>query len=425
MRSLRNWLIGAMAFALVIPAVAQDKGFDGVMTITHGYFTDANGRKVSLVGKKVPYHGERISLGTNTARNTGYQGLDATVYSNDHGMGSYIVSGIANPSVLDDVLMSNAAGAVWQQLTMGLNANITNPNQVILIRWIGYTTFTPGLGTGVSAFSNDVLDFGGAMTFVGQQVPGTFKLTFDISGFNLISPVNQHYFAQQFRVWDGTGNPNTAFRTDFDNVFSLGFPAPGQSQETFYFDGEPDGIYDETELDLWPAGSEANLLLVILANQAGTTETRLPGSFTYEAGTAVSGGLTDLWDSDNLYLVGGPGVVLSTQQSPLRLVLTSTATSTSANRVAMVIEANATSSNIRQVVEFFNYTTNAWVQGDMRQMSTTENTIEVAAPGTPTQYIQAGSRQIRTRLSYKQTGPILAFPWRVSWDRAVWSITRP
>jgi hypothetical protein len=401
------------------------QGVDGVMTVTLGYYTNESGRRVSLVGAKIPYHGERISPGTGPARNSGYQGLDATVYSNDNGMGSYIVSGIANPSALDDVLMSGGAGAIWQQLTMGLNANISNPNQLILIRWIGYSTFTPGLGTGVSAFSNAVMDFGGAMTFVGQQVPGTFKLTFNVSGYGLISPVNQLYFAQQFRVWDGTGNPDTPFRMDFDNVFSIGFPSPGQSQETFYFDGEPDGIYDETELDVWPAGSEANLLLVVLASQSGTVDTRLPGSYTYEAGTAVSGGLTDLWDSDNLYLVGGPGVVLSNQQSPLRLVLTSTATSTSATQVAMEIEAKSTSSNVRQVVEFFNYTTNAWVQGDARQMSTTEATIQVVAPGTPTAYIQAGSRQIRTRLSYKQTGPILAFPWRISWDRAVWKISRP
>jgi len=417
--------MGAIAFLLVTPAAAQVGGFDGVMTITHGYYTDANGRRITLVGKKVPYHGERITLCTSPARNSGYQGLDATVYSNDHGTGSYIVSGIANPSALDDVLMSNGAGAVWQQLTMGINANITNANQFFLLRWIGYTNYTPGLGAGVSAFSNDVIDFGGVMTLAGQQVPGTFKLTFDISGYNISSPSNQLYFAQQVRVWDGTGNPNAPFRTDFDNVFSLGFPTTGQSQETFYFDGEPDGIYDETEIDVWPAGSEANLLLQILANQSGTIETRLPGSFTYEAGTAVSGGLTDLWDNDNLYLVGGPGVVLSTQQSPLRLVLTSTATSTSVTQVAMQIEAKSTSSSIRQVVEFFNYTTNAWVQGDARQMSTTETSIQVVAPGTPTEYIQAGSRQIRTRLSYKQTGPILAYPWRISWDRVVWSITRP
>jgi len=425
MRNIRNWLLGALAFALAVPAVAQTGEFDGVMTITHGFYTDASGRRVSLVGKKVPYHGERIALGTNPARNTGYQGLDATVYANDQGMGSYIVSGIANPSALDDVLMSGGAGAVWQQLTMGVNANITNPNQFFLIRWIGYTNFTPGLGAGVSAFSNAVIDFGGAMTLAGQQVPGTFKLTFNISMYNISSPANQLYFAQQFRVWDGTGNPNAPFRTDFDNVFSLGFPSVGQSQDTFYFDGEPDGIYDETEVDVWPAGSEANLLLMILANQGGTVETRVPGSYAFEVGRAVSGGLTDLWDSDDLYLVGEPGMVLSTQQSPLRLVLTSTATSTSATQVSMIIEAKSSSSNVRQVVEFFNYTTNAWVLGDSRQMSTTENTVQVVAPGTPTAYIQSGSRQIRTRLSYKQTGPVLGFPWRISWDRAVWSITRP
>jgi len=423
MGNIRSWLFGAVALACAVPSAIASDGFDGVMTITHGYYTDPSGRRISLVGKKVPYHGERISLGAT--KGVGYQGMDATVFDNDHGPGSYIVSGIANPSVLDDVLLSGGAGAVWQQLTMGVNANITNPNELFLLRWIGYKNYTPGLGAGVSAFSNPAMDFGGLMTLAGQQVPGTFKLTFDIAAYNISSPVNQLYFAQQIRAWDGTGNPNTPFRTDFDNVFSLGFPLVGQSQESFYFDAEPDGIYDETEIDVWPAGSEANLLLGITAIQGGTVETRLPGSYTYEPGTAVSGGLTDLWDSDDLRLVAGPGVVLSSQQSPLRVVLTSTATSPSATQVAMIIEAKATSANIRQVIEFYNYTTNTWVQGDQRQISTTESTIQVVAPGTPTQYIQTGSRQIKTRLSYKQTGPVLSFPWRISWDRAVWSITRP
>lgn len=421
---MRAWLLGAVALLFSLQAFSADT-FEGVMTISHGFYLDAEGRQVSLVGKKVPYTGERIQLGEPVSRQPDIQGMDATVYSNDHGPGSYIVSALAMPSALDDVTMSGGANATWQTLTMGLNANISNPNELFLIRWTGYGTFTPGLGAGVMAFSNMLIDFGGPMTLAGQTVPGTFKLTFDVSGFNLSATSNQLYFAQQFRVWDGTGNPNTPFRMEFDTVFSRGFPSPGSSQQTFYYDFEPNNIFDEEEVDQWEAGQEANFLLVIVANQTGVVETRLPSSFTYNPGTPVSGETSDLWDSDNVYVVAGPGITFSTAQSPLRMELTSTSTTTAPTRVAMQIENRSTSASIRQQVEFWNYNTGAWVLADTRNTTTTDSIIEVEAPGTAAHYVHSVTRQMKTRLSYKAMGPVFSYPWRSFWDQAVWKITRP
>ncbi|MDQ2986923.1 MAG: hypothetical protein M3R13_09425 [Armatimonadota bacterium] len=421
---MRKWFIGALALVSTITATAQDEGFDGVLVLSHGYYLDHHGKKVSLVGKKVPYHGVRISLGEGDPSMSGDVGTDGTlVYQNNHGTGSYIVSGLAMPSALDDVLMSGGAGATWQFMTMGVNANITNPNDTFLIRWIGYANFTPGLGAGVSAFSNPVLDFGGPTNLAGQQLPGTFMLTFDLRPFGLISPVNQLYFAQQFRVWNG--NPNAPFRPEFDSVFSLGFPSPGQSQASFYFDFEPNGIYDETEVDEWPAGSEANLLLAIEAMQNGITESFNPSSFSYSPGTHVSGELVDLWDTDNLYVVGSPGIVFSVGQSPLRLVVTSRAASLNATNITLRVESKATSANLRQTVEFYNYTTSTWVTGTSRQMTTADVSTDIVAPGTPNDYIEDSTRNVRARISYQVTGPMFAFPWRISWDQTIWRITRP
>ena len=420
---MRKWLLGALALASIVPAAAADT-FEGVMTISHGFYVDQQGRHISLVGKKVPYVGERIEL-NQPARPGTIQGLDATVYSNDHGAGSYIVSGLAMPSALDDVTMSGGANAIWQQMTVGINVNSTNPFETIMWRWTAYGTFTPGLGSGVMAFSNMLLDFGGAFPLLQlPSVPGTYKVTFNIAGFNLSSSQNQLYFVQQFRHWQG-GNPDAPFRMDIDNVFSRGFPSPGNSLETFYFDFEPDNIFDENEIDQWEAGNEANFLLQILANSGGTIETRSPSSFAYEVGTPVSGGLSDLWDSDNFYVNARPGVVFTTQQAPLRMVVTSTSTTTTPTLVAMVVEGKSSSASIQQKVEFWNYNTSAWVLGDTRQTTTGDTTIEVVAPGTASHYVHPTTRQIQTRLSYRATGPVLSHPWNVSWDQAVWKITRP
>jgi hypothetical protein len=422
---MRKALIGAAALAVVSAATANTS-FDGEMTISYGYFTDADGRRISLEGRKVPVTIEPIELGVGVNRPPAAGGTDAeVVYANDHGTGSYVVSGLAMPSALDDIIMVNGANAIWQLFTFGMNANTTNTSGSVFIRWTGYTTFTPGLGAGVMAFTNPVIDFGGSLPLsllnAIAPLPNTYKLTIDVSGYNLSASQNSLYFAQQFR----DGNQNGPFRTEFDNVFSIGFPSPGSSQESFYFDFEPDGIFDETEIDQWPAGSEANMLLKIEANPSGIVETRLPSNHLFQPGVEVSGGLADLWDSDNFYLVGAPGIVFSTANPPIRLVLTSTSTTTSPTQVAMQIEGKSTSASIQQQVEFWNYQTNAWVLADTRNTSTTDTAIQVIAPGTPAHYVNQTSRQIQTRLSYKAQGPVFVYPWRVSWDQTVWRITRP
>ena len=95
---MRKALLGASALILVSAAPAKPS-FDGVMTISYGYFTDAEGRRISLEGRTVPITIEPIVLGAGTSRPPAIVVTDAEVfYSNDHGTGSYIVSGLAMPS---------------------------------------------------------------------------------------------------------------------------------------------------------------------------------------------------------------------------------------------------------------------------------------------------------------------------------------
>src|SRR5687768_3813726 len=160
---MRSLFTGACALLLSTCVLAQNT-VSGEMTISYGYFLDAEGRHISLEGRRVPVTIASIPLGSMPTRPPAQFGVDLeTVYQHDHGVGSYIVSGLAMPSALDDIIMVNGANSAWQFFTFGINANTTNTAGSVFVRWTGYRTFTPGLGGGVMAFTSPAIDFGGSL----------------------------------------------------------------------------------------------------------------------------------------------------------------------------------------------------------------------------------------------------------------------
>lgn len=431
--------IAAIAFAAL--AAAQVNDFDGEFVVAFGFATGVDGQRIDMKGARIPFHAERIEakpawpigiVGIRGKSGGASTGDAVTIYKNDNGEGTYFYSGIPMPSALDDcVLGAGGPGSRWATFTMGLNADIFDPDDDFLMRWIGFRTYVSGRGAGVSAFDNVSFDFGGRFNFYvfnpNIQVPGTFKVTFNVGAYNIISPSATMYFAQQFREWVWPGLPDTPFRDEFSTVFSSGGVNVGTSQDIFWFDNDPagpDGIYDETESDMFDPGNEANFLLQIEANSNGTTETRLPSSFNHVRGRLESGGLSDLWDSDDFYLVSLPGIVFSTSEAPVQLVVESTATSTTATAMQFIMEAH-TSAVLNQRIELFNFTTQQYVQLDSRNSTTTDSTVTAIVNANHSQFIEAGTRKIRAKMSWKQNAPLFSYPWRVYVDQSVWQITRP
>jgi outer membrane protein assembly factor BamB len=146
-----------------------------------------------------------------------------------------------------------------------------------------------------------------------------------------------------------------------------------------------------------------------------------PTSFTVQPGTIVSGGLPQLLSSDDQRLVMKPGVVLISSQRPLVVTLEGAVPSGNYGSLRMTLESRSTSANIRQWVEFYNFTSGRW-----DQVHTAPTTIVDAQVNIPAQtiapYMEAGTRRVRARVSYKAEGPVLQYPWTVSIDQAVWNV---
>lgn len=145
-----------------------------------------------------------------------------------------------------------------------------------------------------------------------------------------------------------------------------------------------------------------------------------PTTFSVQPGIIVAGGLPQLLQADDQYLEMRPGVVFSTSQRPLVLTLNGTVSATSVNTMQVVIEARSTSPNIRQVIEAWNYSFSTWVEVDSRMTTTTDSRTTVLVP-EPQQFMEAVSKNVRMRISYKAEGPVFSYPWTVRVDQAIWN----
>lgn len=85
-------------------------------------------------------------------------------------------------------------------------------------------------------------------------------------------------------------------------------------------------------------------------------------------------------------------------------------------------ESNATSINVHQRFEVYNYATSQWTLLSSQNATTADSTLLLSPPTPYSQYIKAGTREVRIRLSAKALGPVLAFPWRYRIDQVGWHI---
>lgn len=418
--------------------------YEGVMTLEFGYVTDQLGRRVDVTGVEIPYRAERIHayearlarfLGVGQNRRTevmqprvdssggsqfGFAGANTTVYRNDNGHGTYFFTP-EMPSALDDLLLTSAGnGAIWKELTIGMDINYPT---LFLIRWIGWNNFTPQ-GPGVSAFSNELFDFGGGYI---PGAPGQYKVTFDLSNAPLAStPNGRVYFAQQFREFNVTGT-GQFLDGQVSPVFSGGGVTIGSSEDIFYYDydgGGPDGIYAENEVDFFDGPpNHANFLLDIVVG--GTSHLVKPASFTPFRGVVTGGNLASLWFSDNNYLRMAPGIVINQAEAPIQLIIESFSPQANIQSMRLDVESAANLNGLVQTIEFRNFATNEWVPIRTDNLTTTDTTFQALAPSNPSQFVHPTDLTVRARIQIIPGGIILFFPFEARFDRTEWTIVTP
>lgn len=420
---------------LVGAGSAQTKVITGEMTLSFGYVTTPDGKKLSVAGVRVPYRAELCRLSTTAkpqpspvsySPHSGDNGIAATkIYENDS-PDTFATPG-EMPSALDDLILVGATSTTkWTRITIGITVDSQMP---FLVRWRIWDNFTPGLGAGIQAFFNEKADFGGILPGWPPTGPNEYwRLTISLTadpryptGFPVPVPDNECFFATQFRSTqpDGQGPFNYAIAP----VFCGGGAAIGSSEDLFWYDyedGGADGIYAETEQDYYGGAPwEANVLAIIEANAGGSTSQVNVGNIIVEHGTYVSGSALDLQDSDDFYYELGPA--------------------RTAQRVAVIFEALAPTGTIRsvsfncenampnpwhnvQTIEMFNYSFNRWDTMEVRGVTKTDFSFAISTGANFAQYV-ASNRRMRTRVTFSgREAARSGQPRIVRFDKVTWTV---
>ena len=148
----------------------------------------------------------------------------------------------------------------------------------------------------------------------------------------------------------------------------------------------------------------------------------LPQSFSLLRGLLVSGGLSSLQYSDDSYLRLRPGVVLSTSQPPISLQVESTSPTQTASHLRFEYESSCTAATISEKIYLFNFVTNAFEQISSRSTTTGDTRVVFDDMTNAQRFVEPTTRAMQARIEYKQTAPIISYPWVVSVDQAAWRV---
>jgi hypothetical protein len=150
-------------------------------------------------------------------------------------------------------------------------------------------------------------------------------------------------------------------------------------------------------------------------------ESVAPSSFTMARGQVFSGNVGSLGSSDDNRLVLRPFIVLSQAERPIQMTVDGTTTVTHPGKIVVSVESHANITNLRQWIDAWNYSTNAWDQLDTRILTTTDTTVQVSITQNAANYVSS-TGGVRLRLSYMPEGLVLFYPWEARIDWVNWSL---
>ena len=447
MKSFAIFLL--MVWAAVSFGAEPPEMFSGTVQVAFGHVRNPDGSLRSVAGLTLPFYAERIRatrLHTRRAKLSGpfdasievprfarkpfteplptFEAASrppamfaSTVFNADSG--SYGVVGGTDPSAADDMVLQGGANIPWQNLTFG--ADIASVHS-FLIRWIGFTNYTEGLGQDTSAFSGTFADFG--VIFPSSQIPsaGIYKITISVAAAGVVAPQDNIFLAQQYRSTqpDGEG----PFDTAVSNVYNPDAPASiGSSDNIFWYDEDPlNGIYTEAETDNFGDSQYANLLRTITVN--GSQNTLVPFSYTLDVGFPKAGSLTDLWYSDDSWVTAAPNYAIARGMSPIELTFTGLSSTANITSLTFLAETGASTGGGSQVLSLWNYTTGAYEVVDTRTIPQADTLFSITKTNLPSKYVNQTNKNVKAHLAFNPPSNTTR-GWFLRVDLANWTVTHP
>lgn len=153
-------------------------------------------------------------------------------------------------------------------------------------------------------------------------------------------------------------------------------------------------------------------------------EVQRPDGFEVIRGSLLSGGLSDLFSSDNMRLDVQQRPPLLASDPSVQVVLNGTAPTGSAAGLFFRLETNSNgfpSIAVRQRIELRDFQANAWEIVDERNATVSDSIVDVSITSNASRFIQAGTNRLQARINWFDRGVALA-NWSGRIDLAFWRL---
>jgi Tol biopolymer transport system component len=146
-----------------------------------------------------------------------------------------------------------------------------------------------------------------------------------------------------------------------------------------------------------------------------------PTTHSLFRGILVAGALGSLFYSDDSRMILRPGIVFSTVEAPIQLVLDSASPYGTTTSLEIEVEWHCTSANVRQEIQMWDFQRSAHVTVSTLQSPLVDTNVSVSL--VPSENYVGPSGQLWGRIMYRAVGPVFAYPWEARIDRVRWVVT--
>jgi hypothetical protein len=148
-----------------------------------------------------------------------------------------------------------------------------------------------------------------------------------------------------------------------------------------------------------------------------------PATFTIHRGKYVSGGLEDLYESDDQYLCVLAGLTMTSDEPPVWLEIETTAPISTPSQLLFTLEAHINSPGVvMQTIKLYNYTAGSFETLDVRFVTTSDQVATIILNDAAVHYIHPTTKQMKAQYMWKPTGPTAVFPWMICIDESTWTV---
>ncbi|MCH8275022.1 MAG: DNRLRE domain-containing protein [Armatimonadetes bacterium] len=149
----------------------------------------------------------------------------------------------------------------------------------------------------------------------------------------------------------------------------------------------------------------------------------LPNSFTIIRGLLISGGLPDLFDSDDSRLVVRTAVFAPSIDPPVQIEVVGTSPTESPSELRFRFEGMASRNLIERRISLYNYVTQSYEELHVAFAATSDEVVEIVVTTNASRFVEPGTGQVKSLMTWKAAAFSFFTGWNVGTDQTIWTVT--